>query len=60
MEFSTPELATAAINIMHGAPFDAKHTFLVNRFAEIHDLQNLDESYEEPPREEFAPLVRVQ
>jgi translation initiation factor 3 subunit B len=38
---------------MNGHPFDAKHTFLVNRFTDIEKFADLDETYVEPAREEY-------
>ena len=43
---------------MHGHPFDAKHTFRVNRFTDIEKYANLDETYAEPQREEYQAKVR--
>jgi hypothetical protein len=43
---------------MNGHPFDAKHTFLVNRFTDIEKFDDLDETYVEPQREEFKPKAR--
>ena len=45
---------------MNGHPFDAKHTFLVNRFTDIEKFAQLDETYVEPQREEYHPKVRLQ
>jgi hypothetical protein len=44
---------------MNGHPFDAKHTFLVNRFTDIEKFADLDETYVEPVREEYQAKVRV-
>ncbi len=46
-------MATHALNEMNGHPFDASHTFLVNRFTDIEKFANLDEKYVEPQREEY-------
>lgn len=46
-----------ALNAMHGHPFDARHTFLVNRFTDIERYANLDETYAEPEPEEYKPKV---
>ena len=42
---------------MHGHPFDSKHTFLVNRFTDIEQYANMEETYIEPKIEEFHPKV---
>ena len=44
---------------MNGHPFDAKHTFLVNRFTDIEKFADLDETYVEPQREEYHSKVRL-
>jgi translation initiation factor 3 subunit B len=43
---------------MNGHPFDAKHTFLVNRFTDVEKYANLDETYVEPQREEYHAKAR--
>jgi translation initiation factor 3 subunit B len=42
---------------MHGHPFDAKHTFKVNRFTDIERFANLEETYIEPKVEEYTAKV---
>ena len=42
---------------MDGHQFDSKHTFLVNRFTDIEQYANMDETYVEPKTEEFHPKV---
>jgi translation initiation factor 3 subunit B len=44
---------------MNGHPFDAKHTFLVNRFTDIEKFAELDETYVEPQKEEYHAKVRI-
>jgi translation initiation factor 3 subunit B len=44
---------------MNGHPFDAKHTFLVNRFTDIEKFADLDETYVEPQREDYHAKVRL-
>jgi translation initiation factor 3 subunit B len=44
---------------MNGYPFDAKHTFLVNRFTDTEKFAQLDETYVEPQREEYHAKVRI-
>ncbi|KAH9018799.1 hypothetical protein EDB83DRAFT_2436111 [Lactarius deliciosus] len=53
IEFRNADAATYALNELNGHPFDAKHTFLVNRFADIEKFADLDETYVEPQREEY-------
>ncbi|KAI0301744.1 translation initiation factor eIF-3b [Multifurca ochricompacta] len=55
IEFRTADAANYALNEMHGHPFDAKHTFLVNRFTDIEKFVELTETYVEPQREEYHP-----
>jgi hypothetical protein len=42
---------------MHGHPFDSKHTFLLNRFTDIEQYANMDETYVEPKTEDYHPKV---
>lgn len=42
---------------MDGFPFDARHTFKVNRFTDIERFADLDETYVEPKIEEYKPRV---
>lgn len=42
---------------MHNHPFDARHTFKVSRFADIERFAEWDESYTEPPEEEYQSRV---
>lgn len=42
---------------MDGYPFDAKHTFRVNRFTDIERYAEMDETYVEPEPEEYKPKV---
>lgn len=58
VDAGSADAATFAINSMHGHPFDSKHTFLVNRFVDIEQYANMDETYVEPKIEEFHPKVR--
>ncbi|OSX59511.1 hypothetical protein POSPLADRAFT_1067238 [Postia placenta MAD-698-R-SB12] len=55
VEFKNSNDAMFALNAMHGHPFDARHTFLVNRFTDIERYANLDETYAEPEPEEYKP-----
>ena len=59
MELKTAEEATSAVNAMHGHPFDAKHTFLVNHFTDVEKYLKMDETYVEPEHEEYQPRVRI-
>ncbi|KAI1796036.1 translation initiation factor eIF-3b [Ganoderma leucocontextum] len=53
MEFKNGDDASRALATMNGHPFDAKHTFLINRFTDFERYLNLDETYVEPPPEEY-------
>ncbi|KAH9003280.1 translation initiation factor eIF-3b [Lactarius hatsudake] len=55
IEFRNADTATHALNELNGHPFNAKHTFLANRFADIEKFANLDETYVESQREEYLP-----
>ncbi|EJF62267.1 translation initiation factor eIF-3b [Dichomitus squalens] len=55
MEFKNPDDASRALAAMNGHPFDARHTFLINRFTDFERYLNLDETYVEPPPEEYKP-----
>ncbi|KAH9948739.1 translation initiation factor eIF-3b, partial [Amylocystis lapponica] len=55
IEFKNANDAAFAVNAMHGHPFDARHTFLLNRFTDIERYANLDETYAEPEPEEYQP-----
>jgi translation initiation factor 3 subunit B len=59
LEFRNADAATYALNELNGHPFDAKHTFFVNRFTDIEKFANLDETYVEPQREEYRPKARL-
>ena len=54
-----PDADSAAftINAMNGHPFDARHTFYVNRFIDIEQFANMDETYIAPKLEEYRPKV---
>ena len=58
IEFRNADAATYALNELNGHPFDAKHTFLVNRFTDIEKFTDLDETYVDPQREEYLTKVR--
>lgn len=58
VDAGSADAATFAINAMHGHPFDSKHTFLINRFTDIEQYAEMDETYVEPKIEEFHPKVR--
>jgi hypothetical protein len=58
IEFRNADAAAYALNEMNGHPFDAKHTFLVNRFTDVEKYANLDETYVEPQREEYHSKAR--
>ncbi|KAI9064897.1 translation initiation factor eIF-3b [Trametes sanguinea] len=55
MEFKNADDANRALATMNGHPFDAKHTFYINRFTDFERYLNMDETYHEPPPEEYKP-----
>ncbi|KAJ3509414.1 hypothetical protein NLJ89_g5235 [Agrocybe chaxingu] len=55
VEFRNVDDANLAIANLHNHPFDAKHTFKVNYFADIERYQDFDETYVEPEQEEYTP-----
>ncbi len=57
MEFASADDAALAISAMNGHKFDAKHTFLLNRFTDVEKFQDYDETFVEPEVEEFKPRV---
>jgi hypothetical protein len=58
IEFRNADTAAHALNEMNGHPFDAKHTFFVNRFTDIEKFADMDETYVEPQQEEYSAKVR--
>jgi hypothetical protein len=42
---------------MNNHPFDAKHTFKLNRFSDVERYANMNETFVEPETEEYAPRV---
>lgn len=58
MEFKSADDAMYALNVMNGHPFDAKHTFLVNRFSDVERFAELDETFVEPEPEEYQSKVQ--
>jgi len=59
MEFKTADEALFALAAMQGFQFDAKHTFVINRFSDIEQYANMDPVYVEPQPEEYKPKVRI-
>ena len=59
IDFRTVDEALFALAVMDGFPFDARHTFRVNRFTDIERYANLDEKYVEPEPEEYKARVRI-
>ena len=58
MEFRTSDEANYALTAMHGHPFDAKHTFFINRFTDVERYGDMDETFTEPEPEPYQPKVR--
>ena len=59
MEFKNADEAMYALNAMNGHPFDARHTFLINRFTDIERYTEMDEAFVEPEPEQYQPKVFV-
>lgn len=59
MEFKNADDAAYAMAAMNGHPFDAKHTFWVNRFIDVEKYTTLDETWVEPEPEPYKPKVRL-
>lgn len=59
MEFKTADDAAYAMGVMNGHPFDAKHTFWVNRFTDVEKFASMDETWVEPEPELYKPKVRL-
>jgi translation initiation factor 3 subunit B len=57
VDFRSVEDANLALSTMNNHPFDAKHTFKVNRFTDIEHFTSLDETYVEPPVETYQTKV---
>lgn len=57
VEFKNAEDAAYAMAAMNGHPFDAKHTFWVNRFTDVEKYVNMDETWVEPEPEPYKPKV---
>ncbi|CAE6431382.1 unnamed protein product [Rhizoctonia solani] len=55
VEFASPEEASDALAAMHHFPFDAKHTFSINRFTDIEKYATLDETYVPPTVSNYTP-----
>lgn len=58
-ELKSVDDANLAIANMHNHPFDAKHTFKINRFTDVEMFAEVDETYVEPELEEYSPRVRM-
>ncbi len=57
MEFKNGDDASRALATMNGHPFDKKHTFQINRFNDFERYLSLDETYVQPPPEEYKSKV---
>ncbi|KDR85099.1 hypothetical protein GALMADRAFT_233724 [Galerina marginata CBS 339.88] len=55
VEFRNVDDANLALATLHNHPFDAKHTFKLNRFTDIERYAELDETYVEPELEDYMP-----
>lgn len=59
MEFKSVDDANLALSTIHNHPFDARHTFKVNRFTDVNRYASVDETYNEPEVEEYVPRVSL-
>jgi translation initiation factor 3 subunit B len=57
MEFRNADDAAYAMAAMNGHPFDAKHTFRINRFIDVEKYTNMDETWTAPEPEPYKPKV---
>jgi translation initiation factor 3 subunit B len=57
IEFNTPKEAEHAKTAMDKHPFDARHRFQINLLSDIETFKDMDETYVEPPPEEFELRV---
>ncbi|KAF5375109.1 hypothetical protein D9758_000175 [Tetrapyrgos nigripes] len=55
IDFRNENDANAAITAMNNHPFDAKHTFKLNRFSDIERYSDMNETFVEPETEEYTP-----
>ncbi|KAJ7597144.1 eukaryotic translation initiation factor eIF2A-domain-containing protein [Mycena floridula] len=55
IEFRSVEDANIGLLAMHNYELDAKHQFKINKFTDVERFSNWDESYQEPPAEEYVP-----
>lgn len=58
IEYQTPEMANQAIKLLSGKRFDTKHTFTINKLADIERYgsdDSITETYVEPKKVEFVP-----
>ncbi|KAF8349972.1 hypothetical protein F5887DRAFT_877182 [Amanita rubescens] len=54
IDFRSADDANVALAALHNHPFDAKHTFKLNKFTDVEKFANMDETYIEPETEEFV------
>jgi translation initiation factor 3 subunit B len=57
IDFRSADDANVALAALHNHPFDAKHTFKLNKFTDVEKFANMDETYVEPETEEFVSRV---
>jgi translation initiation factor 3 subunit B len=55
VDFRNSDDANQALAVLNNHPFDAKHTFKLNRFSDVETFATLDETYIEPEDEEYTP-----
>lgn len=57
LDLRSAEDANLALAALHNHPFDAKHTFKLDKFTDVEKFANVDETYVEPETEEFVSRV---
>lgn len=57
VSLENPTEANSFQRAMHGLAFDKRHTFSVVPFTEVDSFNDLQEEYQEPEEEEWAPRV---
>lgn len=57
LDLRSADDANLALAALHNHPFDAKHTFKLDKFTDVEKFANIDETYVEPEAEEFVSRV---
>jgi hypothetical protein len=59
IEFKNADDAHFAMQAMDHFAFDKRHTFLINKFTDVEYYADMDETYEDPDREEYQAKVNL-